>query len=162
MAVKKSNRKSTKSKVAKSRVSSTAKKSPFVSQKMGVLLGLLRVAVVVVSGIALYYNSFAATWTGTTYNQTVRDVYWASLQDGTQGRCIETTSSGKWCTGPRYKFNDTGFAQWRRQNDGRCATVWPRYSSGKDRFQWAYLSAGKLYRNGQEITIAETDRCDAR
>lgn len=155
MATKKSTTKST-----KSRVASSAKKKSFISKPLAIVLGVVLIIAVAVAGIIIYYNnSFAASWSGVTYDQWIRNVWWQYLNDGTQGRCIATDASGTWCTGPRYKF-DSGLAQWRRQSDGKCATIAPTGVSGKDGYNWYTLSAGKTYWNGQRIHISETTSCD--
>ena len=161
MAVKKTTKNST---ASKSRVSSRAKSKPIISRPIGIVLAVLLVIGIAVVGIAFYFTSFAANWNGIAYNQRIDSVYWARLSNGTDGRCIQTNQSGKWCTGPNYKYS-SGLAQWSRQNPNgtfTCATIWPTGVSGKQLTNYAYLMNGVTYWNGQEIRISETDGCDAR
>ncbi len=147
-------------KTKKSRVASSAKKKSLISKPLALVLGALLIVSVVVAGIIIYYNhSFAANWSGVAYDQTINNVWWQNLSDGTTGRCIQTDASGTWCTGPRYKFS-SGLAQWRRQNDGVCSTIWPNNVSGKELTNYAYLTAGTVYHNGQRIRISQTNVCD--
>lgn len=158
MATKKSTTKST-----KSRVASSAKKKSFISKPLAIVLGVVLILAVAVAGIVIYLNhSFAANWNGIAYDQNVNNVYWARLNNGSQGRCIDTPQSGRWCTGPTYKYS-SGLAQWTRWNPNgtaTCATIWPNNVSGKELTNYAYLTAGTVYRNGQTIRISETNTCD--